>query len=103
MTKEEYANMVKDVRNAISIAKGPDYSLSEKEKASTIFRRSLFAVKDINAGDIITSENIRCIRPGYGIAPKYLKNMLGKKATQSIKYGEPITIEFMESLIKDEK
>lgn len=99
MTMEDFAKMVQDAQNARAIAKGPDYTLSPKEQSSTAFRRSLFAVKDIEIGDEITFENVRSIRPGYGVAPKYLKLMIGKKATQSIKRGEPISMEFMESLI----
>lgn len=98
MTMEDFAKMVKDANDACAISKGPDYSLSPKEQESTAFRRSLFAVKDINPGDVITSENVRSIRPGYGIAPKNLKTMLGKTATESIKRGEPITADYLESL-----
>lgn len=99
MTIDEFAQMIQDANNARLIAKGPDYSLSQKEQSSTAFRRSLFAVKDINAGEMISTENVRSIRPGYGIAPKYLKEMLGKTATVSIERGEPITKEFYDSLI----
>ncbi|MBR3340870.1 MAG: pseudaminic acid synthase [Clostridiales bacterium] len=98
MTMDEFAQMIKDTNNACAISKGPDYTLSAKEQASTVFRRSLFAVKDINPGDVISTENIRSIRPGYGIAPKNLKIMIGRKATKEVKRGEPITLEFMESL-----
>lgn len=98
MSMDDFAMMVQDAKNARAIAKGPDYSLSSKEQASTAFRRSLFAVKDINPGDIITKDNVRSIRPGYGVAPKYLYDMLGKTASTAIKRGEPITAEFMESL-----
>lgn len=99
MTMDEFAQMVQDANNARAIAKGPDYSLSAKEQESTVFRRSLFAVKDINAGDEITTENVRSIRPGYGIAPKNLKSLIGKKATKGIKRGEPITKDFLETCI----
>ena len=99
MTMEDFAQMVQDVKNAKLISKGPDYALSAKEKASTVFRRSLFAVKDVNPGEQITIENVKSIRPGYGIAPKNLKTILGKKATKAIKRGEPITKEFMDSLV----
>ena len=98
MTLEDFSEMVRDVRRAELAAGGPDYSLSSREKASIVFRRSLFAVKNIEAGDIITHENVRSIRPGYGIAPKYLKDMLGKKASRALKRGEPVTMNFMESL-----
>lgn len=98
MTIDEFAKMIKDVNDACAISKGPDYSLSPKEQASTVFRRSLFAVKDINPGDVISTDNVRSIRPGYGIAPKNFKNMIGKKASIVVKRGEPITAEFLESL-----
>ena len=98
MTIDEFTKMIKDVNDACAISKGPDYSLSPKEQASTVFRRSLFAVKDINPGDVISTDNVRSIRPGYGIAPKNFKNMIGKKASVFVKRGEPITAEFLESL-----
>ena len=99
MPMDDFAKMVQDVRNARLIVKGPDYSLSPEEQASTVFRRSLFVVEDIKAGDVITTENVRSIRPGYGVAPKHLKEMLGKKATIDVKRGQPVTSEFMESLV----
>lgn len=98
MTMSEFAQMVQDAKNARLIAKGPDYSLSPKEQASTVFRRSLFAVKDINAGDEITTENVRSIRPSNGIRPKYLAEMLGKTASRDLKYGEPVTEQFLKEL-----
>lgn len=98
MSMDEFAKMVLDANNAHAIAQGPDYSLSEKEQASTVFRRSLFAVMDIKAGDVITTENVRSIRPGYGIRPKYLKQMLGKKAKSDLKFGQPITQNFFDEL-----
>lgn len=101
MTMDEFDQMVQDVNNARLIVKGPDYSLSEKEKSSTAFRRSLFAVKDIKVGDEITSENVRSIRPNNGIRPKFLKDMLGKKAKSAVEYGQPITQEFFDELMTD--
>ena len=100
MSVKDFAKMVSDVRAAKLISKSNDYSLSEKESSSTVFRRSLFAVKDINPGDLFTSENVRSIRPGYGIKPKYLKNILGKPADRFIKRGEPITMEIAEKYLK---
>lgn len=98
MTMDEFAHMVQNANSAILIAKGPDYSLSPKEQSSTTFRRSLFAVKDIDVGDEITTENVRSIRPSNGIRPKFLKDMLGKKAKTAVKYGQPITQEFYDEL-----
>lgn len=98
MTMDEFAHMVQDARIAKMIVRGPDYSLSSKEKTSTAFRRSLFAVKDIEVGDEITNENVRSIRPSNGISPKYLKEMLGKKAKSPIRFGQPITQEFFDEI-----
>lgn len=97
MTIPEFAQMVCDVRNAKLIAKGPDYGLSEKEKASTMFRRSLFAVRDIEKGEVFTAENVRSIRPSYGIAPKYLGKIIGKEASSKLRKGDPITEEMLRS------
>ena len=98
MTIEDYKQMVEDANNARLISQGPDYSLSQKEQASLTFRRSLFATKDINPGDVITEDNVRSIRPSNGIRPKYLSEMLGKKAKSAVKFGQPITQEFFEEL-----
>ena len=100
MNTEDFAKMVDDARNAVLISRGPDYSLSPKEKSSMIFRRSLFAVKDINAGDEISAENVRSIRPANGINPKFLKSMLGRKAKSYLEYGQPITQEFYDELMR---
>lgn len=98
MSISDFAQMVQDAKVAKLISKGPDYSLSTKEQASTLFRRSLFAVKDINIGDVISMDNIRSIRPSNGIRPIFLREMIGKKAKMSVKYGEPITQEFFDAL-----
>lgn len=99
MTMEDFADMVSKIRTAKKIAGGPQYELSEKEKSSTIFRRSLFAVKDIAEGEVFTDKNIRSIRPGYGIAPKHLKDLVGKKAPKAIKRGEPITTDILKDSV----
>ncbi len=98
MTPEQFKKMVCDAKNAVKISRGPDYTLSPKEQSSTMFRRSLFAVKDIQVGETITTENVRSIRPSNGIRPKFLNNMIGKKAKTAIKYGQPITQEFFDEL-----
>ena len=67
------------------------YGPTEKEKKSLIFRRSLYIVQDIKKGDILIRENLRAIRPGLGLAPKYYDILLGKRVTKNIKRGTPIT------------
>jgi len=89
----EFKEMVESVRIAISAKGKVDYSLSEGEKSSTVFRRSIFAVNDIRVGDIFTKENIRVIRPGYGAKPKLYHKLIGKASAKSYLRGEPITDE----------
>ena len=90
MTMDAFARMVEDVRNARMIARGPDYGLTAGEKSQMVFRRSIFAVKDIRPGEVFTEENVRVIRPGYGIAPKYMKQLLGTRSRRLIRRGEPV-------------
>jgi sialic acid synthase SpsE len=68
-----------------------NYERAENEKASIVFRRSLFVVEDMNAGDVFTEQNVRVIRPGNGMAPKYFHDVLGKTAKTSIKRGTPLS------------
>ncbi|MCR4831647.1 MAG: N-acetylneuraminate synthase family protein, partial [Pseudobutyrivibrio sp.] len=93
MTMEEFAKMVSDVRNAKLIANGPDYNLTDGEIKSTVFRRSVFAVKDIKYGEEFTTKNTAVIRPSNGIKPKYYKELIGKKANRDIEAGTPILME----------
>lgn len=90
MEMEEFAQMVKDVRAAKRIAQGPNYSLTKKEKASMAFRRSLFAVKDIQKGEPFTQENVRSVRPSAGLSPKCYDKLLTRKASRCLKAGTPI-------------
>lgn len=90
MPMDAFAQMVRDVRNAKLIARGPDYTLTEGEKAQTVFRRSIFAVRDIKAGERFTKENIRVIRPGYGMKPKCYKDLLGSRCKKDICVGSPL-------------
>lgn len=90
MPVDEFAQMVQDVKNAKIAASEPSYILTEGERKQTVFRRSIFAIRDIAVGETFTTDNIRIIRPGNGIAPKYLKELIGKKSQRSILRGEPI-------------
>jgi len=64
---------------------------TEAEKSSIIFRRSLYIVKDLKAGDVLTKENVRAIRPGLGLPPKHFNQVLGKKIKSSVKMGTALT------------
>ena len=90
MNPEEFAQMVKDVRQAEKAIGRVSYGATEQEKNSMVFRRSIFCVKDIEPGEVLTEENIRVIRPGYGMAPKYYEDILGQRALQKIERGTPI-------------
>jgi pseudaminic acid synthase len=89
----EFAQMVEQIRMVEKTLGIVSYELSDKMKANRKFSRSLFAVKDIQKGDVFTENNVRSIRPGDGVSPKYIKNILGKKAKRFIGYGNPILID----------
>ena len=90
MEMDGFAEMVREVTCAKMIARQGDYTLTEEERSSLVFRRSVFAVKDIRKGEEFTEENIRVIRPGYGMKPKYYKELIGKKSPCDIGRGEPV-------------
>lgn len=87
---QEFKEMVQAIRIAEKALGEVNYQVTEKEKASRVFRRSLFVVKDVKAGNVFTEENVRSIRPGYGLPPKYLAEVLGRKAACDIPRGTPL-------------
>ncbi len=93
LDEKEFTEMVNAVRDAEKAIGKVDYSLSEKAIKSRQFSRSLYVVKDIKAGEVITEENVRSIRPGFGLEPKYLSTIIGRKLSSSICKGERITWE----------
>lgn len=93
MNPEEFSQMVKDIRQAEKAIGVVKYGVAEQEKTNIVFRKSIFAVKDIKCGEELTNDNIRVIRPGYGVAPKYYKELLGQKALKDIDRGMPILLE----------
>jgi pseudaminic acid synthase len=74
------------------------YGLTEAEQASLMYRRSLYVVKDMKAGEIFTPENLRTIRPGLGLPPKYYDILLGQAVKQDIKRGTPMRWDFLKNL-----
>jgi len=98
MDKEEFSQMVKAIRETEKLLGKVDYSMTEKKKQSRQFSRSLYVAKDIKKGEVFTEENIRSVRPGYGIHPKYLKDILGKIAYNNYELGDSLNINFSEEL-----
>lgn len=95
LDKDEFAQMIKAVRDTEKLLGKVDYSMTEKKKQSRQFARSLYISKDIKAGETFTPENIRSVRPGYGLHPKYLKDILGKKVAKDLSMGERLKFEYI--------
>lgn len=87
MNEEEFTTMVKAVREAELAVGEVDYKLTDKQKKGKDFSRSLYVVKDVNEGDLLTVENVRSIRPGFGMHPKYYNEVLGKQFNKSFTKG----------------
>lgn len=90
MNPEEFSQMVKDIRQAERAIGCVKYGITKQEKPNIVFRRSIFCVQDIKKGETLTEENIRVIRPGYGLAPKYYQQVLGQVALRDIERGTPL-------------
>lgn len=93
MNEEEFTIMVEAIRQAEKAIGNVSYKLTEKQKKGRDFSRSLYVAEDIKAGELLTPSNIRSIRPGFGMHPKFYKEMLGKKVIKDIEKGEPLTID----------
>ena len=91
----EFTEMVKAVRNAEKLFGEVSYEISDKVNKNRKFSRSLFIVNDIKKGEKFTSQNLRSIRPGYGLHPKYYSETLGKIASTDIKKGTPLDFKFI--------
>ena len=96
MEPHEFKQMVDSIRNVEKALGKVNYDLSDKMKANREFSRSLFVVEDIEKGNIITKDNVRSIRPGFGLHPKYLNEILGKKVNQNLNKGTPFDLSFIE-------
>lgn len=95
MEPHEFKQMVDSIRNVEKALGKVSYDLSSKMKANRDFSRSLFVVNDMKKGDIITEDNVRSIRPGFGLHPKYLNEILGKKVKKDLSKGTPFKLEFI--------
>lgn len=93
LNEKEFTEMVKSVRETEKAIGKIDYSLTEKQSKSRDFSRSLYVVEDMQAGDVITDRNVRSIRPGFGLHPKYLKEIIGKKINRNMERGERLALQ----------
>ncbi len=90
MDKGEFTDMVKDIREAEKAIGNVAYGVSDQEAGNKVFRKSIFVVENIKAGEAFTDKNIRVIRPGWGLKPKHYENIIGKFAAFDLKRGEPL-------------
>lgn len=88
---DEMKQLVKEAKAAYEALGRVSYGVSEQEKKSVQFRRSLYIVEDIKAGDVITDKNMRSIRPGLGLPPKYYDLILGRRVNRDIKRGTGVS------------
>ena len=91
MEPEEMASLVVEVNRAWEAVGQVAYGPTQAEKKSLAYRRSLYITKDLSAGEKLTPDNLRAIRPGLGLAPKYIEIVLGKKVNQTVKRGTPLS------------
>jgi pseudaminic acid synthase len=96
LNPEEFKAMVDSVREVEKALGSVNYELTDKAKKSRDFSRSLFVVKDVKAGETFTEENIRSIRPGFGLHPRHLKDVLGKRVKKDVAKGTPISWDIVE-------
>lgn len=89
---KELKQLVDDTKTAWESLGKVNYERTEAEKGNVIFRRSLYVVQDVAKGELLTHENVKSIRPGYGLAPKYLYDVIGQKANSSIASGTALNL-----------
>ena len=98
MNEEEFTAMVKAVREAEKAVGQVSYELTEKQIKGRAFSRSLYVAQDIKKGEVITEENVRSIRPGFGLHPKHLKDLLGKKLNYTVEKGTRFSDDMIDNL-----
>jgi pseudaminic acid synthase len=95
LDEHEFKKMVDTVRLTEKMMGKVDYKMTTSKKKNREFSRSLFIVKDVKKGEVITNKNVKSIRPGFGLHPKYLKNIIGKKANRNLVKGDPFLKEMV--------
>ena len=96
LDEKEFTELVCAVRKAEKMLGKVDLEMTSKKKKSREFSRSLFISKDLKKGDSLTTDNVRIVRPGFGLHPKYYDQILGKKVTIDLLAGTPIALDFIE-------
>ena len=96
MNEAEFTDMVRAVREAEKAIGKVDYNLTDKQKKGKDFSRSLYIVEDVAEGEVLTENNIRSIRPGFGLHPKHYREVLGKKLKRRLEKGDRLKIEDFE-------
>lgn len=95
LDEKEFKEMVETVRDTEKLLGTINYDVSKKVEKNRKFARSLFIVEDVKKGETLTEKNIRCIRPGYGLHPKYYKEIIGKTFKKDFSKGEPLSLEML--------
>lgn len=95
LDEQEFKQMVDAVRIAEKMLGKVDYELTEKKLKSREFSRSLYVAEDIKAGELITEQNVRSVRPGFGMHTKHLKDILGKTVTENLQKGTPLKMNML--------
>lgn len=96
MTQEEFTQMVQNVRNVEKALGNVYYPTDSTKIKGREFSRSLYVAEDMKAGDIITEQNVRSVRPGYGLHPKYLPNLIGKRVNRDLEKGTRFSFNFID-------
>ena len=102
MEPEEFAQMVKGVRTVEKAVGTIRYGPSDHEKYPKEFRRSLFVAEDVPAGELLTQQNVRCVRPGQGLHTKHLTEIVGNRARRDLRKGEPLSWDLIDFLTSDD-
>ena len=95
MQPEEFASMVKAIREVEEVLGEVSYPTDSSMISGRQFSRSLYIAEDMKAGDVLTEKNLRSVRPGYGLAPKYLDECLGKKVNRDLEKGDRMSLDFV--------
>ena len=88
----QFSKLVKTCNTSfLALGSRKKFNRPKSEENNKIFRRSLYFIKDLKKGDVITEKDIRRVRPGYGIEPKYFEKIIGKRLANNVEYGDPVT------------